>query len=110
MPAVNSQSMTTSDDVVSIRLQLEMNLKAKEHFGGGRECRGNRCNGSVDTRHCDDPDILEQSRGASVYTSSSVGFEKKQNLITSTVRACVCLCVLHVSGHSGWVLIPQGLQ
>lgn len=49
MPAVNSKSNTTSHDVVSIRLQLETNLKAKEHFGGGRECRGNRCNGSVDT-------------------------------------------------------------
>lgn len=35
MLAVNSKSNTTSHDVVSIRLQLETNLKAKEHFGGG---------------------------------------------------------------------------
>lgn len=35
MPAVNSQSNATSHDVVSIRLQLETNLKAKGHLGGG---------------------------------------------------------------------------
>lgn len=101
MPAVNSKSNTTSHDVVSIRLQLETNLKAKEHFGGGRECRGNRCNGSVDTRHCDDPDILEQSRGVSVYTSSSVGFEKTK--LDHEHCACMSVSVCTTCERPLWV-------
>lgn len=101
MPAVNSKSNTTSHDVVSIRLQLETNLKAKEHFGGGRECRGNRCNGSVDTCHCDDPDILEQSRGVSVYTSSSVGFEKTK--LDHEHCACMSVSVCTTCERALWV-------
>lgn len=36
--------------------------------------------------------------------------EEKKKKLDHEYCVCVCLCVLRVSSHSGWVLIPQGLQ
>lgn len=46
--------------------------------------------------HCDDPDILEQPRGASLFARSSAGFEK-----TWSQSSVLCVCV-RKSGHSGF--------
>lgn len=71
----------------------------------GTFCAGGGCESGLKAVncHCDDPDILEQPRGASLFAQSSAGFEK-----TWSQSSVLCVCVCEEE-RSLWVFFPQGL-
>lgn len=70
---------------ISILFRLEINWNWGTFWAGGVVIEGN----IIKAVYCrDNPDILEQPRGASLFVRSSVGFEK-----TWSQSSVLCVCV-----------------
>lgn len=71
--AADTHTMTNWHLDEALRSSDLKRTQTEEHFVRAGVCeRG----GKAAYCHCDDPDILEQPRGASLFARSSVGFEK----------------------------------